>query len=98
MTCASSVVSTQMEAEVWSTYLINGPRTSGVLVTNTVLPGGGQVCTVGEGQAWSRVKLGRFPAGGSGGHMGVSMKDEQAGGRADNSEWIDRAVRVGLVS
>jgi hypothetical protein len=30
--------------------------------------------------------------------MDVSMQAEQAGRRADNSEWMDRAVRVGLVS
>jgi hypothetical protein len=30
--------------------------------------------------------------------MDVSMQAEQAGRRADNSEWMDHAVRVGLVS
>lgn len=30
--------------------------------------------------------------------MNVSIQAEQAGRRADNSEWMDRAVRVGLVS
>src|SRR3954454_18132473 len=30
--------------------------------------------------------------------MDVSMQAEQAGRRADNSEWLDHAVRVGLVS
>src|SRR3954452_25441666 len=30
--------------------------------------------------------------------MDVSIRAEQAGRRADNSEWMDRAVRVGLVS
>lgn len=30
--------------------------------------------------------------------MDVSVRAEQAGRRADNSEWMDRAVRIGLVS
>ena len=30
--------------------------------------------------------------------MDVSMQAEQAGRRADNSEWMDHAVRVGLIS
>ena len=44
-------VSTHTEAEVSSTYLINGPRASGDSVTGTVLPVGPPVRTTGSAKS-----------------------------------------------
>src|SRR3954453_23989856 len=62
VTVESSAVSTQIDADVWRTYLIRGPRASGDGGRPTVLPGGGPNCTVRAGKESRRVKPGNFTA------------------------------------
>jgi hypothetical protein len=91
-----------MDADVSSTYLISGPSTSGDVVTPQFYPIGQfypiefhpiVFCSGPRAPgAWVQPNAGRCR------HMNVSVRAEQAGRRADDSEWMDRAVRVGLVS
>jgi hypothetical protein len=84
-----------MEAEDSSTYLMSGPRTSGEVVTVKFYPTRPHRSPATAGQAPGQAYLSGTEGEAT---MDAPVRAEQAGRRAEDSDWMDHAVRIGLVS